>query len=115
MVAARIATEMIMEFRYKLQMLGVSVREPATLLGDNESVISEFNVELKCSQEKAQCMRLPLYSGSNRSRCNAFRLCQECRELCRTVSPRNLAMMLFIRFIQPTLFCMAGGAMVHAN
>ena len=39
LVAARIATDHIVEYRYKLRMLGVPTTGPSTLLGDNKSVI----------------------------------------------------------------------------
>ena len=39
LVAARLAVEQILEYRYKLQMLGVPVDEPHILLGDNMSVV----------------------------------------------------------------------------
>ena len=39
LVAARITTELVMETRYKLRMLGVPVEGPSDMLGDNMSVI----------------------------------------------------------------------------
>ena len=39
LVAGKIATEMIMEFRYKLRMLGIPVDGPSILLGDNLSMV----------------------------------------------------------------------------
>ncbi len=39
LVAARIATEMVMEVRYNLRMLGVEIDGPALMLGDNKSVV----------------------------------------------------------------------------
>ena len=39
LVAARVATELIMEIRYQLRMLGVPINEPALMLGDNMSVV----------------------------------------------------------------------------
>ena len=39
MVAARIATDLIIEYRYALRMLGLNVNGPAWLFGDNMSVI----------------------------------------------------------------------------
>jgi hypothetical protein len=38
LVAARIAIDTIIEFRYKLRMLGIPIEGPALLLGDNMSV-----------------------------------------------------------------------------
>ena len=39
LVAARIATEKVMEIRYNLRMLGVPIDGPALMLGDNRSVV----------------------------------------------------------------------------
>ena len=39
LVAARIATDLIIEMRYTLRMLGVPVEEESLLLGDNMSVV----------------------------------------------------------------------------
>ena len=39
LVAARVATELIMEVRYMLRMLGVPVDGPALMLGDNMSIV----------------------------------------------------------------------------
>ncbi len=39
LVAAHIATKMVMEIRYNLRMLGVPIEGPALMLGDNKSVV----------------------------------------------------------------------------
>ena len=39
MVAAQIVTEMVIEIRYNLWMLGVPINGPALMLGDNQSVV----------------------------------------------------------------------------
>jgi hypothetical protein len=39
LVAARIAAEMIMEFRYRLRMMGISLHGPSILMMDNKSVV----------------------------------------------------------------------------
>ena len=39
LVAARIATEKVIELRYNLRMLGVPIDGPALMLGDNRSVV----------------------------------------------------------------------------
>jgi hypothetical protein len=39
LVAARIATEMIIEYRYKLRMIGTPINGPAIMCGDNKSAI----------------------------------------------------------------------------
>ena len=50
LVAGRLAAEVILEFRYKLRMLGVPVEKPSIMLGDNMSVIQ--NCSLPSSQLK---------------------------------------------------------------
>ena len=44
LVAARVAVELIMEYRYKLRMLGMPINGPALLLGDNNSVVLNTTV-----------------------------------------------------------------------
>jgi hypothetical protein len=44
LVAARMATELVIEYRYKLRMFGVPIDGPALLLGDNMSVIMNTSV-----------------------------------------------------------------------
>ena len=43
-VAGRIAKEMVMEFRYKMRMLGVPIEGPTLLLGDNLSMITSSTI-----------------------------------------------------------------------
>ena len=50
LVAGRLACEMVIEYRYKLRMLGVPVKGPTAMLGDNMSVIQ--NCSLPSSQLK---------------------------------------------------------------
>lgn len=50
LVAARIATELVMEYRYKLRMLGIEVDGPSLMLGDNMSVV--INTSVPSSQLK---------------------------------------------------------------
>ena len=44
MVAGRLAVEQVMDLRYKLRMLGVPVKGPSLLLGDNQSVITSCSI-----------------------------------------------------------------------
>ena len=52
MVAARIATDMIIEMRFILRMLGVPVDGPALLLGDNNSVVLNTSVPSSILKKK---------------------------------------------------------------
>ena len=53
MVAARIAMELTIAMRYKLRMLGVPVKGPAILFGDNQSMVT--NCSLSTSTLKKKC------------------------------------------------------------
>jgi hypothetical protein len=50
LVASRIATEIVMEYRFALRSVGVEVDGPATMLGDNNAVV--LNTTLPSSQLK---------------------------------------------------------------
>ena len=54
LVAARMATEVIIETRYKLRMLGIPVEGPAMLLGDNNSVILNTSLPSSTLKKKHQ-------------------------------------------------------------
>ncbi len=56
MVAARIASELVLETRYKLRMLGVPVDGPAMLLGDNLSVILSTTIPSSVLKKKHQAI-----------------------------------------------------------
>ena len=53
MVAARIATELIMEMRYKLRMLGVPILGSTALYGDNQSVVLNTTVPSSVLKKKS--------------------------------------------------------------
>ena len=53
MVAARIATELIMEMRYKLRMLGVPILGSAALYGNNQSVVLNTTVPISVLKKKS--------------------------------------------------------------
>ena len=52
LVAARIAVEMIMEFRYKLRMIGIQVDGPSVLLCDNEAVVKNTTLPSSTLKKK---------------------------------------------------------------
>jgi hypothetical protein len=52
LVAARIATELIMEMRYKLRMLGVPIMGSAVLYGDNQGVVLNTTVPSSTLKKK---------------------------------------------------------------
>ena len=52
LVAARIATEAIMDLRYQLRMLGVPLDKPALMIGDNMSVVLNTTVPSSVLKKK---------------------------------------------------------------
>jgi len=56
MVAARIATELILEVRYKLRMLGIPIDRPALLLGNNLSVVLSTTIPSSTLKKKHQAI-----------------------------------------------------------
>ena len=52
LVAARVATESVMELRYNLRMIGVPLEGPALLLGDNMSVVLNTTVPSSVLKKK---------------------------------------------------------------
>jgi hypothetical protein len=52
LVAGRIATELAMEMRYKLRMLGVPIDGAVTMYGDNMSVIQSMSVPSSILKKK---------------------------------------------------------------
>lgn len=55
-VAARVATEAILDIRYKLRMLGVPLEGPALMLGDNMSVVLNTTVPSSPLKKKHQAV-----------------------------------------------------------
>jgi len=52
MVAGRIATELIMELRYNLRMLGIPILGPSTMIGDNRSVVINTTIPSSMLKKK---------------------------------------------------------------
>jgi hypothetical protein len=52
LVASRVATELILEVRYMLRSLGVSLNGPALMLGDNMSVVLNNTVSSSALKKK---------------------------------------------------------------
>jgi hypothetical protein len=52
LVAARVAIDTIIEFRYKLRMLGVPIDGPAMMLGDNMSVVLNTTIPSSMLKKK---------------------------------------------------------------
>ena len=52
MVAARIATELTIAMRYRLRMLGVPVKGPTLIFGDNLSVVTNCTLSTSTLKKK---------------------------------------------------------------
>ena len=52
LVAARIAIELALDYRYKLRMLGFQITQPATILIDNQSVVINTSLPSSCLKKK---------------------------------------------------------------
>jgi len=52
MIAARVATELIIEVRYALRMIGVPIEGPALMLGDNMSVVISTTIPSSVLKKK---------------------------------------------------------------
>jgi hypothetical protein len=57
LVAARIATDIAMEFRYSIRMMGFALDGPVNMFGDNQSVI--LSTTIPSSQFKKKIMHVP--------------------------------------------------------
>ena len=67
LVAARIATKLIMRLRYMLRMLGIPLDGPALILGDNMSVV--LNTTVPSSVLKKKHLGIS-FSQSERGNCS---------------------------------------------
>ena len=113
MVAARIATEMIMEFRYKLRMLGVPVREPAMLLGDNESVILSSTVPSSVLKKKHNACAYHRIREAIAAGVMRFAYIKSSDNYADVLT-KSLGSVAFHSLVQATLFRKAGAKMRHA-
>jgi len=103
MVAARIASELILEVQYKLRMMGVPIDSPALLLGDNLSIILSMTVPSATLKKKHQAICY-----------HRIRKCIAANVLCfvHINTKTNLADVLtkplvnddFLRLVKPVLF-----------
>ena len=109
LVAARMAVEIAMEYRYALRMMGVEVDGPCRMFGDNNSVI--LNTTLPSSMLKKKHQSIAYH---------AVRTAQACKiisfEHCRSednwadVLTKPLAPIKHHRLVRPLLFRRSGAA-----
>jgi hypothetical protein len=103
LVAARIATDLILEIRYCLRMMGVPIDGPALMIGDNRSVILNSTVPSSVLKKKH------LSCGFHRIReCIASRIVRfvyvESSENVADVLTKNLDSTIFHRLVDPILW-----------
>jgi hypothetical protein len=70
MIAARIATDLIIEYRYALRMLGFEVDGPTRMFGDNMSVI--LSTTLPSSSLKKKHLSIAYHRVREMVACNAI-------------------------------------------
>ena len=58
-VAARIATDQIVDLRYTLRYLGVPIRTVSYMFGDNQSVVTSSTLPQSALSKRPQCLVLP--------------------------------------------------------
>ena len=109
LVAARMAVEIAMEYRYALRMLGVEVDGPCRMFGDNNSVI--LNTTLPSSMLKKKHQSIAYH---------AVRTAQACKiisfEHCRSednwadILTKPLPPIKHHKLVRPLLFLRSGAA-----
>ena len=82
MVAGQIATELVVEYRNTLRLLGVPIDGPALMLGDNQSIVLSTTVPSSILKKKAQCDCLSSHLRSDCSRNHPVRTYRHRRKLC---------------------------------
>jgi hypothetical protein len=102
LVAARIATDIAMEFRYNIQMMGFSLDGPANLFGDNQSVI--LNTTIPSSQLKKKIHACAYHRIREMISCRAIRFmhCQSSLNV-SDVLTKPLNGIMHRRLIEPIL------------
>jgi hypothetical protein len=102
LVAARIATDFAMEFRYNVRMLGFDLDGPTTILGDNHAVV--LNTTIPSSQLKKKQMACAYHRIREMIACRATRLIHIPSSLnCSDVNTKPLVGMLHHGLLQLVL------------
>jgi hypothetical protein len=103
LVAARIATELIIEIRYKLRMLGIPLDGPALMLGDNMSVV--LNTTVPSSPLKKKHNAIAYHRVREAIAAGVIRFAHvPSTENIADVMTKPLTNMVFLGLIYPLLF-----------
>ena len=103
LVAARVATELILELRYTLRMLGVPIDGPALMLGDNMSVV--LNTTVPSSVLKKKHLGICYHRVREAIAAKVLRFCHvRSEENLADVLTKPLPNHLFYNLIKPILF-----------
>lgn len=117
MVAARLATEVAIEYRYMLRMLGVQLDGPCMMLGDNNSVV--LNTTLPSSILKKKHNAIAYHCVCEAVAAHIIRFIHiPSTENAADVLTKPLSGVLFHRIIRPWLFARSwntGGEQPQSN
>jgi len=103
LVAARIATELTMELRYTLRMLGVPIDGPALMLGDNMSVV--LNTTVPSSVLKKKHLGIGYHRVREAIAAGVIRFCHiPSEENVADILTKPLANAAFHTILKPILF-----------
>jgi hypothetical protein len=103
LVAARIATDIAMEFRYTIRMMGFALDGPVNMFGDNQSVI--INTTIPSSQLKNKIHACAYHGIRKMISCRAIRFmhCQSTLNAADVLT-KPLGGILHRRLVDPILF-----------
>ena len=103
LVAAKIAVELVMGFRYQLRMLGVNIKGPATMLGDNMSVV--LNTTVPSSSLKKKCNAIAYHRVREAIAANIINFAHvNSKDNFADVCTKPLGAGAFHRVVRPILF-----------
>ena len=103
LVAAKQAVELILEYRYKLRMMGANMEESALMLGDNKSVV--LNTTMPSSVLKKKHCTVSYHKIREMIACNVLRFTSISSEQnYADVLTKPLCRATFRRLINPLLF-----------
>jgi hypothetical protein len=102
LVAARIATDIAMEFRYNIRMMGFELDGPVNMFGDNQSVV--LNTTIPSSQLKKKIHACAYHRIREMITCRAIRFihCQSTLNVADVLT-KPLGGIVHRRLIEPIL------------
>lgn len=109
LVAARMATELAMEYRYSLRMLGVEIDGPCRMFGDNNSVILNTTMPSSMLKKKHQSIA---YHATRMAQASGVLSFEHVRseDNWADILTKPLSRKKFHELVKPLLFRRSGGA-----